>query len=1057
MIDDKKILDLVARLSGEELHALQIAALMGDTFSLDHVIDLSNIRPSHLLNRLNDLVNKRLIKENTSERVGTHCFVTRKLPDAVLRSMGDRDRKKSLSNIIGYLERELPTDDKHQLFLSELYLKVGKEEDCLQYVKKAAAIFMSAHRTEAALALYEEIIDRIVRTERGNDSTANIMLIDSVLSYAPIAINLRPPKIVLPIIERAISICKKMNDQRAQALLELCLSGAYQSQGNANASVHHSSGWRLARDVGDRHILDSASKLSALALFWQGRMREAVRVYEDYLGNREEISADVEDSWACLMLAYCYGITGQIGRSVGLAEAVKEKALSNGLLKTQAFAHSVLALVFLELRQIEKAQPHTNAALQIGKSIESDMVLWMAEPCKAYERFSKGDLAGAKKVLASGLSHAKALGQVHHPSPFVLEILWALHSEKQDPIEGYSFPSEIRRLIEWPDIYMRGAGLRFHALARKMSGAGAQEVADLLEESERFLREAGASIEWARTQSELAKLSLERGDIQQAAEAANLAYRELSEIDRTLFPSGLLPLIETSRREDRLLDGLQTISKLGGTIDLYEDHSVYLAEVASTLAEIFGAERVAIFLIGDEKKKDSLHVAAVKNLSSQELEQFGTGGLKNLILRAIEQQKSLTTGSPEASMNFPHQAWNGPVTKSFACSPLTVSGKVIGLIYMDNLLFERLFAEEDSAILNVIASQVALFVNNAKLCKQLKNQLPTRYDGDTHLAPIKFHRDFPKIVGKSTALRSALSRVRKVASTDATVLIRGETGVGKELFAEAIHQHSDRADRPFIAVNVAALTESLLTSELFGYEKGAFTGAGKGSMGRFELAHGGTILLDEIGELSIEAQVKLLRVLQDGGFERVGGTQTIRSDFRLIVATNRNLQEMIANGKFRSELFYRISIFPIDIPPLRQRKEDTADLVLHFVEKYSSRHGRKIESIPDTQMEKLLAYSWPGNIRELEHVIEGAVILSEKGVLLIPDFQRLQAAALPEAPSHQELLPLDEIERRHIENVLNHVKWRIRGNRGAAEILGLKPSTLEFRMKKLGLTRVSPE
>jgi transcriptional regulator with GAF, ATPase, and Fis domain len=314
------------------------------------------------------------------------------------------------------------------------------------------------------------------------------------------------------------------------------------------------------------------------------------------------------------------------------------------------------------------------------------------------------------------------------------------------------------------------------------------------------------------------------------------------------------------------------------------------------------------------------------------------------------------------------------------------------------------------------------------------------------------NKEFPQILGKSKAIKNVLSKIKKVAGTDATALILGETGVGKELVAQAIHQNSHRADKPFIVVNISALSENLLPSELFGHEKGAFTGADKARTGRFEMAHRGTIFLDEIGDLSMHAQVKLLRVLQDGEFERVGGTQTIHSDFRLIAATNRNIPDMVAMGNFRSDLFYRIDTFPIEIPPLRQRKEDIPILAHYFLQKYAAKHQKDVTAIPQYEMKKLLEYSWPGNIRELENIIERSLILSESRELLIPDFE-IASISSEKIHNQTELLTLDEISRRHIIMVLHHAKWRIRGEKGAAIILGLKPSTLEYRIKKLGIKK----
>jgi len=354
--------------------------------------------------------------------------------------------------------------------------------------------------------------------------------------------------------------------------------------------------------------------------------------------------------------------------------------------------------------------------------------------------------------------------------------------------------------------------------------------------------------------------------------------------------------------------------------------------------------------------------------------------------------------------------------------------------------------------MTAIATQVALYLNITTYHRELySSKIPSEVMA-SYPEKIDSNNEFPQIVGKSKAIKSALDKIKKVSDTDATVLIFGKTGVGKELIAKAIHQNSRRADKPFIIVNISALSESLLPSELFGHEKGAFTNAGKEKIGRFEMAHMGTIFLDEIGDLSSEAQVKLLRVLQEGEFERVGGTQTIHSDFRLIAATNRNLPDMVARGNFRSDLFYRINIFPIEIPPLRERKEDIPSLAFYFLQKYAAKHQKEVPEICGYEIKKLLEYSWPGNIRELEHIIERSLILSENEEFLIPDFE-----IAPISPGRNqnktELVTLDEISRRHIIMILNHAKWRIRGERGAAKILGLKPSTLEYRIKKLGIKK----
>ncbi len=313
---------------------------------------------------------------------------------------------------------------------------------------------------------------------------------------------------------------------------------------------------------------------------------------------------------------------------------------------------------------------------------------------------------------------------------------------------------------------------------------------------------------------------------------------------------------------------------------------------------------------------------------------------------------------------------------------------------------------------------------------------------------IKTVQGFEKIVGKSETLQHVLFRVKQVAPTDATVLIMGETGTGKGMIANAVHELSTRKERPMVTVNCAALPANLIESELFGREKGAFTGAHTTQFGRFEIGHGGTIFLDEIGEMPIELQVKLLRVLEKGEFERLGSSRTTKVDVRVIAATNRDLREEVQKGRFREDLFYRLNVFPVSIPPLRMRTADIPDLVSHFVDKYAQKFGKTYESIPKSAMKALQQYSWPGNVRELEHVVERAVITSPGPVLQLIDGLEREAAEPREAP----LKRLETVERDHILKVLEKTRWKIEGQGGAASILALHPSTLRSRMKKLGIT-----
>jgi formate hydrogenlyase transcriptional activator len=312
-------------------------------------------------------------------------------------------------------------------------------------------------------------------------------------------------------------------------------------------------------------------------------------------------------------------------------------------------------------------------------------------------------------------------------------------------------------------------------------------------------------------------------------------------------------------------------------------------------------------------------------------------------------------------------------------------------------------------------------------------------------------RRFEQIIGNSPALESVLEQVQRVAPTDSTVLIQGETGTGKELIARAVHDSSSRFARPFIKLNCAAIPFDLLESELFGHERGAFTGAVAQKVGRFELADKGTLFLDEVGDIPLGLQPKLLRVLQEQEFERLGGTRTHQVDVRLVAATNRNLAEMVKRNEFRSDLYYRLNVFPIPLPPLRERREDIPALVSHFVDRYGRRMGKQIEHIAPDTMSALSSHPWPGNIRELQNFIERSVIVTS-GNVLCPPLTSLKNAADTES---QEATTLEDAERNHIRKILEQSRWVVAGPKGAAARLGVKRSKLYFRMQKLGISRSS--
>jgi formate hydrogenlyase transcriptional activator len=401
---------------------------------------------------------------------------------------------------------------------------------------------------------------------------------------------------------------------------------------------------------------------------------------------------------------------------------------------------------------------------------------------------------------------------------------------------------------------------------------------------------------------------------------------------------------------------------------------------------------------------------------------------------------------------------------SVCCVPLISKGEAFGSL---NLASKRLdaFAPQEVELLGQVGTQVAIAVKNALAFKEidaLKDKLAVE---KLYLEEeIRSEFNFEEIIGESAALRRALGQVELAAPANTTVLLRGETGTGKELFARAIHNLSPRQDRTFVKVNCAAIPAGLLESELFGHERGAFTGAISQKIGRFELADRGSIFLDEVGDIPLELQPKLLRVLQEQEFERLGSNHTQRVDVRVVAATNADLSRLVAEKTFRSDLFYRLNVFPIQIPALRERREDIPLLVRYFVQKFSQRFNKTVLYVPADAMDGLTNYAWPGNVRELENLLERAVLLSPGKELRIPLSELKSNSSIGVEETTASIMSatntaatsvgtLEEAERQHILRALRQTQWRIAGPRGAAMMLGIKRTTLQARMRKLGIRR----
>ena len=460
-------------------------------------------------------------------------------------------------------------------------------------------------------------------------------------------------------------------------------------------------------------------------------------------------------------------------------------------------------------------------------------------------------------------------------------------------------------------------------------------------------------------------------------------------------------------------------------------------EVAARLCRELGAERCAILLLEEGRAPSTLAAR-------------GAAAWRDGLLARVKE------APPECPRFEP--AIGGPgvagLEGQLVLLPFDDEGQRRGVLALENRDIAPSVGPQDVALLVTLGRQMGILLANVALWREL-DDLRQRLEEEN-----RYHRETGprtpaesgRIVGSSPAMREVLALVRRVAPSSTPVLVTGETGVGKELVSREVHLASARRGGPFIAVHVASLSPGLVASALFGHERGAFTGATEQTKGRFELANGGTLFLDEVGELAPDDQVRLLRVLQEGTFERVGGSRSIRSYFRLVAATNRDLAAEVRAGRFREDLYFRLAAFPIRVPPLRERREEIPTLALCFMERASRQLGVTFEGISERDMERLREYAWPGNVRELEHVIERAALLSDPPRLKVPPLEGpWPTAAQRVEPDKKEWVSLEEMERRYVGRVLHHVHGRVSGPGGAAEVLKLKPSTLQFWIGRLGL------
>ena len=523
-----------------------------------------------------------------------------------------------------------------------------------------------------------------------------------------------------------------------------------------------------------------------------------------------------------------------------------------------------------------------------------------------------------------------------------------------------------------------------------------------------------------------------------------------------------LERVSTYEKLEQRSQELRVLLDVNRAVSRHLERDVLFGTLALCLRDLVETDRFGIELPieGDRLQGHLLTPQADEEKRTRVKVLPAAGTACDFVLR--EREWVVTASRDELRARFPltFEVMTAEGMESLCAMPLVSADRPRGVLFF-MAARRAAYAHLPRVLLEQVASAVAVALDDCLAHEEVARLRDRLAAENTYLQEeIRSEHNFTEVVGNSPALRAVLRTIEQVAPTDATALILGETGTGKELVARAIHDRSPRRERPLVKVNCAAISAGLVESELFGHVRGAFTGALDNRDGRFKIADGGTIFLDEVGELPFETQVKLLRILQEQEFEPVGSSKTLKVNVRVIAATNRDLAAEVGDGRFRSDLFYRLNVFPIRVPPLRDRVEDIGPLVMYFVQQFAKKFGKPVTQVADGALRRLREYAWPGNVRELQNVIERAVVLATGAVLDVEDGVLPAVAAAPAPASNGATAPavaaggsLEEVERQHILSVLGGTRWRIEGERGAARVLGLSPSTLRSRMQRLGISR----
>ncbi len=1027
--------------SDDQLHFLAVLDAFSGPVSVEIVGVLAPLLPGPLF----DLMDKGR-SAGWFHRDGENQFsLTGNLPDFLKEKLTDLTCQRALDQMVERVYANQLAEKLGPEQMLSLLKKTERKREAGEYeirLAHDAFICKDYENTRIYLQAASERLYPICF-----DPGVGRMFVSSVLEFSNILFSLGYGfSGIEKFLIKANDVTENIGDQRSHALINLHLGRLYYfSNRRDEALVALSMGFEEIHALGDDDILGQSAVFLGLLHFTKGLHKQAIEHFE----NAEQ--AFEKAKWGVLthptapfITGYCAIYLGQFHRAIGNLDYQLRLARDRSDMALTATIRATLGTVLTLLRKKKEGLACLTQALEEATTYKSAMGMYFARGGLSLYHYLEGRLEKASKIGIISSKEAAQAGIIHqYASPWVLEMNDEFFRLGYRTPAQFNFPVEMERVLNGANIHLKGVAFRIRAREKSLRGEKADAIENDLDQSVQCLEQSGDSVELSKTILEKARIELRSGNREEAIHLAGKARRLLGGYAEEFFPDEFRHLLENQKSlmdpEHQGRDFLQRYLEMIESLYPVETRQEILTRMLSQTIRMLGAERSALFWFPSGKYTAKPNLRATCNLSRSEIatEAFQT----NLAMV----RKAFRANQPQvgrSSENYSPAGFSGVL--SVLCIPVEVDGAVHGVMYFDNSYLPDAFDFLDPEIMRGIARHTNLVIERRFHHLQVEEERNILVS----LKTLDDDRDRSKLIANSKNMTRLLHLSDQVAGTESTVLITGETGTGKELLANRIHKQSQRPQKPFIIVDSTSIPENLVESELFGHEQGAFTGADKRKLGQIEMAHEGTLFFDEIGELPLSSQVKLLRALQEKEFNRVGGTRTIHSDFRLIAATNRDLEEEVAQGRFREDLYYRLNVIPIHLPPLRERQTDIVLLAEHFIRHHARKYNRHNLELTTAQETLLCAYQWPGNVRELQNIIERAVLLSADNQLefsLPIDIQRQ-----PNNP-FEDLPTLEDVQRRYIEFVIKKTGGQIGGVGGAAEILGMNRTSVYSRMRQLKL------